>query len=62
MGKIQGILKKNFVLLNNLKEFSEKLKEFSEKLKDFFEKLKVSPTWVGDSCGKTSQRSLITLT
>jgi len=37
---------KNSILLNKLKEFSEKkLKEFSEKLKDFFlKKLKFSPT------------------
>ena len=49
-------MEKISILLNKLKEFSEKLKEFSEKLKDFFEKLKVSPTWVGDSFGKTSKK------
>ena len=35
MGKIQGILENFSILLNKLKEFSEKRKEFSEKLKDF---------------------------
>jgi len=44
LGKFREFWKKNSILLNKLKEFSEKLKEFSEKLKDFFEKLKVSPT------------------
>ena len=47
MGKIQGVLEKNSILLNKLKEFSEKLKEFSEKLKDFFLKTQgfANSTW-----------------
>ena len=51
IGKIQGILEKNSILLNKLKEFSEKLKEFSEKLK-------VLPTSLGFYCRKTSKKSL----
>ena len=47
MGKIQGMLEKFSFLLNKLKEFSEKLKDFLKK---------VSPTWVDDSCGKTSKK------
>ena len=35
------------------------LKEFFGKLKEFLEKLKVSPTWVVDSCRKTSKKALI---
>ena len=32
--------------------------KFSKNSRIFFEKLKVSPSWVGDSCGKTSKKSL----
>ena len=48
--KIREFWKKSSILSNKLKDFLEKLKEFSEKLK-------VSPTWVGDSCGKTSKKA-----
>ena len=31
--------------------------KYSQKLKEFSEKLKVSPTWVGESCGEASKKA-----
>ena len=62
IGKTQGILEKNSILLNKVKEFSLKLKDFDKnstkflkKLKFFPQKLKVLPSRLGFYCRKTSK-------
>ena len=63
IGKTQGILEKNSILLNKLKEFSLKLKDFDKnstkflkKLKLFPQKLKVLPSRLGFYYRKTSKK------
>ena len=43
IGKTQGILEKNSILLNKVKEFSLKLKDFDKNSTKFLKKLKLFP-------------------
>ena len=66
IGKTQGILEKNSILLNKVKEFSLKLKDFDKnstkflkKLKLFPKKLKVLPSRLGFYCWKRPKKACL---